>query len=54
MHKRITAVMGDLTTNPYYPFSTTANHKNCTPDEVGRFWWDNGEECPIQSHDDHD
>lgn len=54
MHNRITAAMGELTTNPYYPFSTTARHEWCSSDGSGFFWWDNGEACPVQSHPDHD
>lgn len=45
--------MGDLTNNPYYPFSTVANHSNCSEDEQGGYWWDCGETCPIQGHEDH-
>lgn len=53
MHQRVVAEMGDLTTNPYYPFSTVADHSNCSYDWRGQFWWDNGEMCPIQKHEAH-
>lgn len=51
-HSRVTAQMGPLTTNPFYPFAVNADHRDCSV-ELGMFWWDNGELCPIQNHPDH-